>query len=82
MFPCHLARQVKGTNPATATTIVDHRCFPHGSGGDHDGDISVDEALAGIQYPRVPGHEVVGILDKLGAGVTVWQPGQRVGVGL
>ena len=35
----------------------------------------------GIQYPRVPGHEVVGIIDELGAGVTEWQKGQRVGVG-
>jgi len=35
----------------------------------------------GIQYPRVPGHEVVGNIDELGAGVTGWQKGQRVGVG-
>ena len=35
----------------------------------------------GIQYPRVPGHEVVGIIDELGAGVTEWNKGQRVGVG-
>jgi D-arabinose 1-dehydrogenase-like Zn-dependent alcohol dehydrogenase len=35
----------------------------------------------GIEYPRVPGHEVVGLLDKLGAGVSGWKQGQRVGVG-
>jgi D-arabinose 1-dehydrogenase-like Zn-dependent alcohol dehydrogenase len=35
----------------------------------------------GIQYPRVPGHEVAGILDELGAGVSAWKKGQRVGVG-
>ena len=35
----------------------------------------------GIQYPRVPGHEVVGVIDKLGAGVSTWKNGQRVGVG-
>jgi D-arabinose 1-dehydrogenase-like Zn-dependent alcohol dehydrogenase len=35
----------------------------------------------GIQYPRVPGHEVVGIVDELGVGVTGWQKGQRIGVG-
>jgi D-arabinose 1-dehydrogenase-like Zn-dependent alcohol dehydrogenase len=35
----------------------------------------------GIEYPRVPGHEVVGIVDKLGAGVSQWTKGQRVGVG-
>jgi len=35
----------------------------------------------GIQYPRVPGHEVAGIIDELGAGVSAWKTGQRVGVG-
>src|ERR1700724_1944456 len=38
-------------------------------------------AWPGIDYPRVPGHEVVGVIDDLGAGVTVWKNGQRVGVG-
>ena len=35
----------------------------------------------GLQYPRVPGHEVVGVVDALGDGVTLWKLGQRVGVG-
>jgi len=35
----------------------------------------------GIQYPRVPGHEVAGVVDEIGAGVTEWKKGQRVGVG-
>ena len=35
----------------------------------------------GIQYPRVPGHEIAGIVDELGAGVSEWKKGQRVGVG-
>jgi D-arabinose 1-dehydrogenase-like Zn-dependent alcohol dehydrogenase len=35
----------------------------------------------GLQYPRVPGHEVVGVVDAVGDGVTQWKPGQRVGVG-
>src|SRR5499425_3270588 len=35
----------------------------------------------GIQYPRVPGHEVVGVIDALGAGVSAWKKGQRAGVG-
>jgi D-arabinose 1-dehydrogenase-like Zn-dependent alcohol dehydrogenase len=39
------------------------------------------EGWPGIQYPRVPGHEVVGIIDELGAGVSEWKQGQRVGVG-
>ena len=35
----------------------------------------------GIQYPRVPGHEIAGKIDELGAGVSEWSVGQRVGVG-
>jgi D-arabinose 1-dehydrogenase-like Zn-dependent alcohol dehydrogenase len=35
----------------------------------------------GIQYPRVPGHEVAGTIDAIGEGVVGWVPGQRVGVG-
>src|SRR5215468_1395899 len=45
-------------------------------------DVLVKEGLLpGIQYPRVPGHEVAGIVDEVGAGVTMWKIGQRVGVG-
>jgi len=39
------------------------------------------EALFPIQWPRVPGHEVVGRIDALGSGVQGWVAGQRVGVG-
>jgi D-arabinose 1-dehydrogenase-like Zn-dependent alcohol dehydrogenase len=35
----------------------------------------------GIQYPRVPGHEIAGRIDAVGADVSSWKPGQRVGVG-
>jgi D-arabinose 1-dehydrogenase-like Zn-dependent alcohol dehydrogenase len=38
-------------------------------------------AFPGIQYPRVPGHEIVGIIDAVGAEVPEWKPGARVGVG-
>src|SRR6202047_5184072 len=38
-------------------------------------------AWPGIQYPRVPGHEIAGIIDEPGAGVSGWKTGQRVGVG-
>jgi alcohol dehydrogenase/propanol-preferring alcohol dehydrogenase len=34
-----------------------------------------------MQYPRVPGHEIAGRIDAVGAEVTQWKPGQRVGVG-
>ena len=35
----------------------------------------------GIQYPRVPGHEIAGRIDAVGPEVSQWKPGQRVGVG-
>jgi D-arabinose 1-dehydrogenase-like Zn-dependent alcohol dehydrogenase len=35
----------------------------------------------GIEYPRVPGHEIAGVIDSIGQGVSGWKPGQRVGVG-
>jgi D-arabinose 1-dehydrogenase-like Zn-dependent alcohol dehydrogenase len=35
----------------------------------------------GIQYPRVPGHEIAGRVDAVGLGVTPWKAGDRVGVG-
>ena len=45
-------------------------------------DSAVKEALwPGIKYPQVPGHEVVGVIDAIGAGVAGWSVGQRVGVG-
>jgi len=45
-------------------------------------DVFVKEGLwPGLQYPRVPGHEVVGMIHELGGGVTEWTKGQRVGVG-
>ncbi len=45
-------------------------------------DVFTKEGLwPGIQYPRVPGHEVVGRIDEVGAGVSGWTKGQRVGVG-
>jgi D-arabinose 1-dehydrogenase-like Zn-dependent alcohol dehydrogenase len=47
----------------------------------HSDVLTKEGAWPGIQYPRVPGHEVAGIIDELGAGVSEWKPGQRVGVG-
>jgi len=45
-------------------------------------DAMVKEGLwPGLQYPRVPGHEVAGVIDEIGPNVTLWQKGQRVGVG-
>jgi D-arabinose 1-dehydrogenase-like Zn-dependent alcohol dehydrogenase len=47
----------------------------------HSDVLTVEGAWPGIQYPRVPGHEVAGIIDAVGAGVSTWKKGQRVGVG-
>ncbi len=47
----------------------------------HSDSLVKDGAMPGIQYPRVPGHEVSGVIDAVGSGVVGWQPGQRVGVG-
>ncbi|MFZ0060435.1 MAG: alcohol dehydrogenase [Pyrinomonadaceae bacterium] len=45
-------------------------------------DLLVKEgSFPGIQYPRVPGHEVAGVIDAVGTGVVGWTEGQRVGVG-
>jgi D-arabinose 1-dehydrogenase-like Zn-dependent alcohol dehydrogenase len=47
----------------------------------HSDSFTKSGLFPGIQYPRVPGHEVVGIVDRVGADVPDWRPGQRVGVG-
>ena len=53
----------------------------HACGVCHSDSITKEGLLPGIQYPRVPGHEVAGVIDAVGAGVAGWEPGQRVGVG-
>ena len=40
-----------------------------------------DGGWPGLQYPRVPGHEIAGRVDAVGTNVTSWVVGQRVGVG-
>ena len=47
----------------------------------HSDALTKEGIWPGLQFPRVPGHEVAGVIDAVGAGVTWWQPGQRVGVG-
>jgi D-arabinose 1-dehydrogenase-like Zn-dependent alcohol dehydrogenase len=47
----------------------------------HSDSLTKEGTYPGIQYPRVPGHEVAGIVDAVGAGVVGWTEGQRVGVG-
>ena len=47
----------------------------------HSDSFTKEGTWPGIQYPRVPGHEIAGIVDALGSGVAGWRQGQRVGVG-
>ncbi|MGH8304809.1 MAG: alcohol dehydrogenase [Steroidobacteraceae bacterium] len=47
----------------------------------HSDSLTVDGHMPGLRYPRIPGHEVIGVLDALGPNVAGWQPGTRVGVG-
>jgi D-arabinose 1-dehydrogenase-like Zn-dependent alcohol dehydrogenase len=47
----------------------------------HSDSIVKEGAFPGIQYPRVPGHEVAGVIDAVGPDVSGLAPGQRVGVG-
>jgi D-arabinose 1-dehydrogenase-like Zn-dependent alcohol dehydrogenase len=47
----------------------------------HSDTFTKDGLFPGIQYPRIPGHEVIGTVDAVGANVPGWRPGQRVGVG-
>ncbi len=47
----------------------------------HSDVLTKEGGWPGIEYPRVPGHEVAGIIDEVGAGVSEWKKGQRVGVG-
>src|SRR6266516_1074009 len=68
-------RPVPQPTPGTVRIKVSACGFCHS-------DALVKEGLwPGIQYPRVPGHEVAGTIDAVGEGVTRWKIGQRVGVG-
>lgn len=47
----------------------------------HSDALTVEGHMPGLKYPRVPGHEVIGTLDAVGADVDGWHTGARVGVG-
>ena len=47
----------------------------------HSDAMTKEGSWPGIQYPRVPGHEIAGVIDDLGSGVIGWTIGQRAGVG-
>ena len=47
----------------------------------HSDALTVGGRMPGLKYPRIPGHEVIGIVEAIGADVEGWTPGTRVGVG-
>jgi alcohol dehydrogenase/propanol-preferring alcohol dehydrogenase len=47
----------------------------------HSDMFAVAGGFPGVTYPVVPGHEIAGVIDEVGAGVKGWEAGQRVGVG-
>jgi D-arabinose 1-dehydrogenase-like Zn-dependent alcohol dehydrogenase len=47
----------------------------------HSDSVTREGLFPNIRYPRVPGHEVAGMIDAVGPGVPAWEPGQKVGVG-
>jgi D-arabinose 1-dehydrogenase-like Zn-dependent alcohol dehydrogenase len=47
----------------------------------HSDSFTVEGLSPGLSFPRIPGHEITGVIDALGAGVVGWRTGQRVGVG-
>jgi D-arabinose 1-dehydrogenase-like Zn-dependent alcohol dehydrogenase len=79
------------TNPKTGFQIVEREIPKPGAGHVrikvqacgvcHSDVLTVEGFWPGIEYPRVPGHEVAGVVDELGDGVSNWKKGQRVGVG-
>ena len=62
--------------PAGAVRIKVQAC-----GICHSDSFTKEGTFPGLQYPRVPGHEIAGIIDAVGTGVRGWTSGQHVGVG-
>jgi D-arabinose 1-dehydrogenase-like Zn-dependent alcohol dehydrogenase len=84
-------RSVQVSKPNGAFEIVERDIPEPGAGkvrikvqacGICHGDSATKEGIfPGIQYPKVPGHEIAGVIDAIGNDVTEWKMGQRVGVG-
>ena len=53
----------------------------HACGVCHSDALTVEGQMPGLTYPRIPGHEVIGVIDALGPDVDGWEVGARVGVG-
>src|SRR5580692_7696332 len=47
----------------------------------HSDSVTVQGLFPIVKYPRVPGHEVIGVIDEIGPGVHGWKVGERAGAG-
>ena len=84
-------RAVQVTRPKGSLEIVEREIPDPGAGWVrvkveacgicHSDAMTKEGTWAGIEYPRVPGHEIAGNIDAIGPGVLGWTRGQRVGVG-
>jgi len=74
-------RSVQVSKPNGPFEIVERDIPEPGAGGCHGDSATKEGVFPGIQYPRVPGHEIAGVIDAKGKDVTDWKMGQRVGVG-
>ncbi|MFZ0928820.1 MAG: alcohol dehydrogenase [Syntrophobacteraceae bacterium] len=84
-------RVVQVTKPGGALELVEREIPEPGAGSVrvkvqacgicHSDSLTKEGIWPGIGYPRVPGHEIAGIIDAVGTGVAGWTPGQRAGVG-
>jgi alcohol dehydrogenase len=53
----------------------------HACGVCHSDALTIQGGMPGLSYPRIPGHEVIGVIDAIGPDVEGWTVGSRVGVG-
>ncbi|WP_111765786.1 alcohol dehydrogenase [Nakamurella deserti] len=68
-------RELRGPGPGEVRVRVE------ACGVCHSDAFTIEGGMPGIEYPRVPGHEIAGRIDAVGDGVVPWEVGQRVGVG-
>jgi len=70
-------KEVEVPEPGTEEVLIDVGA----SGICHSDKFTVEGVRPGIDYPRIPGHEVAGVIEEVGEEVDIWEKGDRVGVG-
>ncbi|NUN98343.1 MAG: alcohol dehydrogenase catalytic domain-containing protein [Candidatus Omnitrophica bacterium] len=86
-----MMRAVQVSRPSSPLELVEREVPQPGAGNVrikvqacgicHSDSFTKEGTFPGLEFPRVPGHEVVGRIDALGAGAVGWKVGERVGVG-